>query len=320
MSTSPISLPLEIVHSFKPGFNGPTAWLLASASSCAKNRYSKAQRDLWSRMCCVAAVATAALELLVHATLFLTTVGMIAVRRCIWMTLVSSSYVLGGLFYIVHGGAFALGWETWLRRIAIYGILLLRDPSVVWDHLFVWRGSMLEHASLIMQLSSLALKIEGQLVRRFSSKHLKHHGMQAFQLFRYVLAGIPAGLWNPGIASNRAMALGLGATKPRALVVRLWNQLPSPKSIIGAVIAQSLMFIGAYWDKLGLLLLAAGAYRNFDPSYIKDLPTMILDGPILAMGKVLSACWRVISPAPRQLISHEDFERLLEAIKGARWF
>lgn len=320
---SPVSFPAAIVRKVIPEFNGPTAWLLSRVRTCARNQHSEMQQVVGARVCCIAAVATAALEMVVHVTLFAATIPMIAAKRCIWMTLIGCSAILGGLFGLIHGDAFKLGWEVWLKRIAIHMGLFLRHPSVVWDHLMVWRGLMWEHSVLIVQITSLALSIERHLSRVFSSHHLEHHALQAFRLLRFIFEGIPSGLWNPEITAKQAIEQGLGPTKPRALIVRLWRCIPSPYPIIGKVLAKTLVFIGAHWDKLGVLLIAYAAYKDSSaflslPGYLSNLPVRVLDGTLDGLEKVASAVWRIISPAH---LTPEQMERLIEAVeKSNRWF
>lgn len=314
---NPISLPAAMVRCIIPGFDGPTAGLLAGARIMALDPHSAVNRQVYSRLFCVAAVGTAALELLVHATLFVATIPLITVKRAVWITLISCSYVAGGLFGLIHGDAFRLGWEVWIKRIAIHVGLFLRHPSVVWDHLMVWRGLMWKHSVLIVQLTSLALHIERSLSHFFSSRHLEYHAHQSIQLLRYTIGGIPAGLWDPGKTAKRAMELGLGPTRPRSLVMRVWRQIPSPYPAVGWIVAKSLVAVGKHWDKIGVLLVAYAAFKDYRgflsfPLYVAELPVRVLDATLSGLQKVMGDVWRVISP---RHITPEDLDRLIAALE-----
>lgn len=309
---SPVSLPAALVHVFVPNFDGPTAWLLSHASSCALNRNSVTQRIFLSRLACIAAVATAAFEMVVHTALLAVTIPMVILKRYIWIALITSSYIMGGLFGLIHGDAFRLGWEVWIKRILIHIGLFLRHPVVVCDHLMVWRGLMWRHSVLIVQITSLAWRIECSLSQYFSSKHVIHHAWQAFHLFRYTLIGIPDGLRNPGRTAKWGIDAGIGPTKQLSLLTRTWNRVPSPYPVIGKILARSLTLIGDHWDKI-LLLTLYGMYRDYyhkTPSFhITDLP----DGIFNLLRKIVGGTWEIFISRP--LTPEEFLERVKDAME-----
>lgn len=259
----PVTLPSAILSYVAPKYPGATAWLLSRALRRARAD-SPFERMFLARLCCVTAVGTAAVEVFVQALLLTATTGMVLVKRCIYFSLMTSSFVLGGLFGLIYGNSFRFDAGFLAKKFLISVVLFSRHPIVLFDHFKIWAGASLEHALAAAQLTSTAYKIDYQLNRYFSADHMTYHAMKIYQLTRYVVAGLPFGLWNPKYLAKQACRSGLGIPTPPSIFRRMWRAIPSPYPLIGSGIAKICVVAGQHWDKIALLLAFSLAYKHWE--------------------------------------------------------
>lgn len=259
----PTSLPLAIVREVMPHFQGPTAWLIASGRAWSCSHRSVVHRHVFARLACVTAVATAAIEAVLHFGLMLATIPFIGVKRVIWMGLIGLSMLGDGIFWLIHRDALDISAATWIKRIVIHVILFGRVPGVVFNHLKVWAGLMRDHLILVRKITAAALKVDSYLNRFFSQDHLVHHGNQLTNLSMYTLTGLYFAVMDPQAAASRAEEAGLGPASLPSIWARTWAQVPSPLYIGGRVVEKALLLVGDHFGKVALAFLAYSAYRDY---------------------------------------------------------
>lgn len=259
----PTSLPLAIVREVMPHFQGPTACLVASGKVWSCSHRSALHRHVLARLACVTAVATAAIEAVVHFGLMLATIPFIGVKRMTWIGLIGLSMIGDGIFWLIHRDALDISAATWIKRIVIHVILFGRVPGVVFNHLKVWTGLMRDHLILVRKITAAALTVDSYLNRFFSQDHLVHHGNQFSQLSVYTLTGLYYAALDPQQAASRAEAAGLGPASRPSLFARAWAQMPSPLHMGGRVVEKALLLGGDHFGKVALALLAYSAYRDY---------------------------------------------------------
>ena len=274
----PVGLSEYLIKAVFPDFLGPTASLIVYAKKCRQDDSAFLRRWV-SRATYLTTIATAALESLVHATLAITTLPLVAVRRIIWISLIGFSMLVGASFWIVHRDTLDISAAVWIKRIVIHVFLFLRVPSVVFSHLKVWSGLMRDHLIFARQATAFAIRVEDRLRRFYSFSHVEYHARQAYHLALFSVYTALFGITDPDKVMHQGDQLGLGPSLP--LRPSIWSKMPSLPTLIGRTVEKVLIFVGDHFVKIGVCFLIYLAYescgsREEIQNYLREIPKNVV--------------------------------------------